>query len=79
MFWAKEEEENSLIRLLKSDHFTLEDVLLNEFVVQEARYGKAELVNYITKEENIVALLNFSLNPVIDSSLPMKQQYRYKV
>lgn len=44
MFWAKEEEENSLMRLLKTDNFTLEDVLLNEFVVQESRYGKAELV-----------------------------------
>ncbi|CAL2033033.1 unnamed protein product [Caenorhabditis brenneri] len=76
MFWAREEEENSLMRLLKSDNFTLEDVLLNEFVVQESRYGKAELVQYITSRENMKALLELSLNPVINPNLPMKQQYR---
>ncbi|KAF1765423.1 hypothetical protein GCK72_005375 [Caenorhabditis remanei] len=76
MFWAREEEENSLIRLLKTDNFTLEDVLLNEFVVQESRYGKAELVKYITSRENMKALLELSLNPVINPDLPMKQQYR---
>ncbi|CAQ35025.1 Serine/threonine-protein phosphatase 6 regulatory subunit [Caenorhabditis elegans] len=76
MFWAKEEEENSLMRLLKTDNFTLEDVLLNEFVVQESRYGKAELVQYITSRENMKALLELSLNPKINTDLPMKQQYR---
>ncbi|EGT44804.1 hypothetical protein CAEBREN_21129 [Caenorhabditis brenneri] len=76
MFWAREEEENSLMRLLKSDNFTLEDVLLNEFVVQESRYGKAELVQYITSRENMKALLELSLTPVINPNLPMKQQYR---
>lgn len=44
MFWAKEEEESSLMQLLKSDNVTLEAVLLNEFVVQDSRYGKPELV-----------------------------------
>ncbi|UMM18020.1 hypothetical protein L5515_014286 [Caenorhabditis briggsae] len=76
MFWAREEEENTLMQLLKSDNFTLEDVLLNEFVVQESRYGKAELVKYITAEENMKALMELSLNPVINPDLPMKQQYR---
>ncbi|CAI2339072.1 unnamed protein product [Caenorhabditis sp. 36 PRJEB53466] len=76
MFWTKEEEENSLMQLLKSDNFTLKDVLLNEFVVQDSRYGKPELVEYITKPENMVALLNLSLNPSIDPNVPMKDQYR---
>uniref|UniRef100_A0A1I7T0P2 Serine/threonine-protein phosphatase 6 regulatory subunit 3 n=2 Tax=Caenorhabditis tropicalis TaxID=1561998 RepID=A0A1I7T0P2_9PELO len=76
MFWAREEEENSLMRLLRSDNFTLEDVLLNEFVVQESRYGKPELVQYITTKENMKALMELSLNPVINPNLPMKQQYR---
>ncbi|CAI5441314.1 unnamed protein product [Caenorhabditis angaria] len=77
MFWAKEDvEENSLIKLLNSPNFTLKDVLLNEFIVQESRYGKSTLVNYITKRENMIELLKLVIYPEFDETTPIKQQYR---
>ncbi|CAB3404191.1 unnamed protein product [Caenorhabditis bovis] len=76
MFWSQPEDENSLVKLLNTSNFTLEEVLLNEYVVQESRYCRESLINFITKKENIIKLVQLSLCPDVDPNLPVKQQYR---
>ncbi|VDM45762.1 unnamed protein product [Toxocara canis] len=79
MFWQTELASSSgpsLDDLLSAEKVNLDDVILDEFTIQEIRNGHEKLIDYLTSEEIIDELIVGALRPHIDESLPQKEQYK---
>ncbi|GMT16831.1 hypothetical protein PFISCL1PPCAC_8128 [Pristionchus fissidentatus] len=76
MFWQTT-EETSLDLLLKSEEISLNAVLDNPYTLQEIRNGNETLVTYLIKDEILVEMMTNALHPVIDETVPVKDQYKF--
>ncbi|PAV73472.1 hypothetical protein WR25_26643 [Diploscapter pachys] len=79
MFWESEASkvENSLHLLLKEDDLKLPQVLNDPFLLQELRSNNQQLIDFLTREDILLEIVNTALRPVIDTNLPPKDQYRH--
>ncbi|VDN29387.1 unnamed protein product [Gongylonema pulchrum] len=78
MFWSSElaVSTSKLDELLKNDTVTVADVLVDDYTIQEIRNGNALLVKFLTRQEVVIQILKCALEPEIDESLPLKEQYK---
>ncbi|VDM96057.1 unnamed protein product [Thelazia callipaeda] len=78
MFWSSDlaSPATALNELLKNDTATLADVLNDEYVIQEIRISNPQLMKFLTRQEVVVQLVKGALEPEIDGSLPLKEQYK---
>uniref|UniRef100_A0A9J2PLB6 Uncharacterized protein n=1 Tax=Ascaris lumbricoides TaxID=6252 RepID=A0A9J2PLB6_ASCLU len=79
MFWQTDLAASSgptLDDLLNAETVELDQVLLDEFTIQEIRNGHEKLLDYLTSPPIIDELVVGALRPHIDKSLPEKEHYK---
>uniref|UniRef100_A0A915Q0Q5 Uncharacterized protein n=1 Tax=Setaria digitata TaxID=48799 RepID=A0A915Q0Q5_9BILA len=78
MFWSTDlaATVSKLDELLKNDTATLADVLEDDYTIQEIRNGNHQLIKFLTRQEVVAQLIKGALEPEIDESLPLKEQYK---
>uniref|UniRef100_A0A915BCM6 Uncharacterized protein n=1 Tax=Parascaris univalens TaxID=6257 RepID=A0A915BCM6_PARUN len=79
MFWQTDLATSSgptLDDLLNAETVKLDQILLDEFTIQEIRNGHEKLLDYLTSPPIIDELVVGALRPHIDKSLPEKEHYK---
>ncbi|KAI7900933.1 SIT4 phosphatase-associated protein-domain-containing protein [Cokeromyces recurvatus] len=73
MFWRFGFNSSTLDSLLDKDDVTLEDILEEEDILQEAKTMNPKLVNFLSKPEIIKALLNY----IVSNDLEENKRFKY--
>ncbi|MCP9262270.1 BMA-SAPS-1 [Dirofilaria immitis] len=78
MFWSSDLAAplSKLDELLKNDTATLADVLEDDYTIQEIRNGNLQLIKFLTRQEIMSQMIKGALEPEIDETLPLKEQYK---
>ncbi|CAG9533039.1 unnamed protein product [Cercopithifilaria johnstoni] len=78
MFWSSDlaVSVSKLDELLKNDTATLADVLEDDYTIQEIRNGNHQLIKFLTRQEIVAQIIKGALEPEIDETLPVKEQYK---
>ncbi|EFO27431.2 hypothetical protein LOAG_01051 [Loa loa] len=78
MFWSSDlaASGSKLDELLKNDTATLADVLEDDYTIQEIRNGNLQLIKFLTRQEVVAQMIKGALEPEIDETLPLKEQYK---
>ncbi|VDK73600.1 unnamed protein product [Litomosoides sigmodontis] len=78
MFWSSDlaTPVSKLDELLKNDTATLADVLEDDYTIQEIRNGNHQLIKFLTRQEVVAQMIKGALEPEIDETLPLKEQYK---
>ncbi|VBB26352.1 unnamed protein product [Acanthocheilonema viteae] len=78
MFWSSDlaTSVSKLDELLRNDTATLADVLEDDYTIQEIRNGNHQLIKFLTRQEVVAQMVKGALEPEIDETLPLKEQYR---
>ncbi|CAJ0587019.1 unnamed protein product, partial [Mesorhabditis spiculigera] len=78
MFWQQQAaEENSLLKLIKEDNVTLQQLLDDPYLIQEAHNHNEKLLDFLTREDVLLEMLNIALHPKVDANSPLENQYRH--
>ncbi|KAJ3441803.1 serine/threonine-protein phosphatase 6 regulatory subunit [Anaeramoeba flamelloides] len=78
MFWRFNFSLKSKIdEILEKEEFTFEDLLDEEDLLQECRYGNKSLVEYLSKPEIVKKTLQYLLVESTDENVSEKEKFKY--